>query len=75
MLAAYGLEPVAPMGGRSEEERGVSENSFRSRVRYAFSLSLVPVETFGVIQSSWSGLAGWDVRTGFNVVTERSFIY
>ena len=43
MLTAYGLEPVAPVGGRSEEECGVSENSFRSRVRYAFSLSLVPL--------------------------------
>jgi hypothetical protein len=43
MLAALGLEPVAPVGGRSEEERGPSENSVQSRVRYAFSLSLVPL--------------------------------
>jgi hypothetical protein len=29
--------------GRSEEERGTLENSFQGRVRYAFSLSLVPL--------------------------------
>ena len=40
MLTAGGLKPVAPVRGRSEEEC------------YAFSLSLVPEETFGVIQTS-----------------------
>ena len=60
MLTAYGLEPVAPVG---EEAR-------RRRVHYACSLSLVPLETFGVKQ--WVGL---DFMTGFNVLTERSFMY
>jgi hypothetical protein len=53
MLTAYGLEPVAPVRGRSEEE-----------MPFAFSLSLVPGETFGVIQSSLSGLPAWGFGTG-----------
>jgi hypothetical protein len=43
MLTAYGFWPVAPVWGRSEEECGTLENSFQGRVRYTFSLSLVPL--------------------------------
>jgi hypothetical protein len=43
MLTAYGLVPVAPVRGRSEEERAAQENSFLIHVSNPFSLSLVPV--------------------------------
>jgi hypothetical protein len=65
MLTAYGLEPVAPVWGRSEEETACQENNFLMRWSNPCSLSLVPAETFGVIQSSWSGLPGWGFGSGF----------
>ena len=43
MLTAEGFEPVAPVWGRSEEERGAQENNFLIRWSNPVSLSLVPV--------------------------------
>jgi hypothetical protein len=64
MLTAEGFWPVAPVWGRSEEER------------LLLLLPVAcPVETFGVIQSSSSGLPAWVFGNGFHVLMERMYIY
>ena len=58
MPAAYGVVPVAPVWGRSEEESGAQDNSVLIPVSNPFSLSLVPVERMGENQSTFGGGPG-----------------